>query len=718
MGKILVIAEKPSVGRDIARVLGCKEKADGCITGERYIVTWAMGHLVELLMPEDYDDKYKKWSLDDLPIIPEPMKIKPVKKTIKQFNIIKKLMHSKEVDSLICATDSGREGELIFRYIYEAAGCKKPFKRLWISSMTDEAIKKGFESIRPGEEYDKLYYSAKCRSEADWLVGMNASRAYTIKYNVLLSIGRVQTPTLSILVQRQKEIENFVSEDYSEVRVDYGNFYGKWIDLDKNETKITDEAKVDAIVNLVKDKKGMVIEIQEEEKNQLPPLLYDLTELQRDANKYYGFSASKTLSVAQVLYEKKKMITYPRTDSRYLSSDMKAVLVSVLNKLNIPAYSQFVQPILEKESLPVTKRIIDDSKVTDHHAIIPTDTVPKLEKLTSDEKKIYDLIVKRFLAVFYPRYEYTITKLITEIEKEHFISKGKRIRQLGWMIFYKEDSGKKKEEEMELPSVKKGDELFVKMAEKEKKQTSPPKPYTEAALLSAMENAGRFVEDEELKEQLKESGLGTPATRAAIIERLIEVGYVERKGKVLYPTEKGMKLIEIVPEELKSPETTGKWEKGLSSIAKNKMDPERFMDSIIEYVKQIVDESKKSDIKVSFPKESKKNSKRSSKKTKGLGKCPLCNKGSIMENSKAFYCSQWKAGCKFVLWKNSLEIYGLTITAEMVERLLKDKVIKGISYTLPQTQERYMGDLSFMKNGKGMVEFINGKKLKNESSTV
>ena len=401
------------------------------------------------------------------------------------------------------------EGELIFRYIYEAAACKKPFKRLWISSMTDEAIKKGFESIRPGEEYNNLYYSAKCRSEADWLVGMNASRAYTIRYNVLLSIGRVQTPTLSILVQRQKEIDNFIPKDYWEVRANFGDFYGTWIDLENNETKIFDEEKADNLVKLIEGKKGRIKEISEEEKNQAPPLLYDLTELQRDGNKNFGFSASKTLSIAQSLYEQKKMITYPRTDSRYLSSDMIPTIKSTLKKMNIPIYSKFIKSIIEKDKLPITKRIVDDSKVTDHHAIIPADTVPKLEKLSEDEKKIYGLIVKRFFAVFYPRYEYTITKIITEVEKENFITKGKTIRQLGWMIFYKNDSIKKKDEDLELPLVKKDAEVIVKAAEKEKKQTSPPKPYTEATLLSAMENAGRFVEDEELKEQLKESGLGT-----------------------------------------------------------------------------------------------------------------------------------------------------------------------------------------------------------------
>ncbi|NLK97813.1 MAG: DNA topoisomerase III [Epulopiscium sp.] len=707
MGKILVIAEKPSVGKDIAKVLECKEKGEGCLIGEKYIVTWAIGHLVRLLTPEEYDVKYKRWSYETLPIIPEQMKTKPERKTKKQFDILKKLMNSKEIDYLICATDSGREGELIFRYIYEAVKCKKPFKRLWISSMTDSAIKKGFETLKPGEEYDALYHSAKCRSEADWLVGMNASRAFSIRYNVLLSIGRVQTPTLSILVQRQKEIDEFVPKDYWEVKADFNGFKGTWIDLKNNETKIFEEEKALKIADKVKGKSGIIKDLSQEKKKQAPPLLYDLTELQRDGNKMFGFSASKTLSIAQDLYEKRKMITYPRTDSRYVSTDMIPVLKSTLHKLNIPVYSRFVQPILDRGDLPISKRIVDDSKVTDHYAIIPTDSLPKLERLTEDEKKIYGLIVKRFFAVFYADYEYTITKVITEIENEHFITKGKMVSQLGWMLFYKNDA-KKNEEEQELPVLKKEDPVTVMDVKTEKKKTSPPKPYTEATLLSAMENAGRLVEDEELKEQLKDSGLGTPATRASIIERLIQVGYVIRKGKALYPTEKGMKLIEIVPQEVKSPETTGKWEKGLSSIVKSKMDPKKFMQSIIRYVYFIVEESSKLDHPIAFPAEAK---KKTTKKSGVLGKCPLCNKGDIKENTRAFYCSEWNAGCKFTLWKNSLEQYGQAITSKMVKELLKNKKIKGINIILPQTHEKATADVQFKPDGNGAVELINVNRL-------
>jgi DNA topoisomerase-3 len=579
MSKVLVIAEKPSVARDIGKVLGCNKKGDGFLIGDKYIVTWAVGHLVTLFEPEEYDLKYKKWRFDTLPIIPETMKIKPIDATKKQFEIIKRLMEDERIDSLICATDAGREGELIFRYTYEAAFCTKPFKRLWISSMTDEAIKEGFEKLKEGREYDNLFYSAKCRSEADWLVGMNASRAYTLKYNALLSIGRVQTPTLAILVKRQKEIENFVPQDYFEVNAIFYNYKGTFIDKETNETKILEKTLAEALLEKIKDKTGKVLKIENEKKKQVPPLLYDLTELQRDGNKKFGFSAQKTLNLVQDLYEKRKLVTYPRTDSRYLSKDMVNKIQSTLNKVAVEPYLEYVKYVKALQKLPITKRIIDDSKVTDHHAIIPTDVTPNLKLLSQDELKIYDLIVRRFISVFYPNYEFTLTKITTEVEGENFITKGKTILNLGWMELYKNDN-KKSEDEDELPKLKKGEEVKVIDGEIVQKKTKPPSAYNEASLLSAMENAGRFVEDEDIKEQLKEGGLGTPATRAAIIERLINVGYITRKGKSLLPAEKGMKLIEIVPEELKSPETTGKWEKGLTSISKGKLGQDRFMESL------------------------------------------------------------------------------------------------------------------------------------------
>jgi DNA topoisomerase III len=696
MGKILVIAEKPSVAQDIAKVLGCRAKGEGCLIGDKYIITWAVGHLIMLCQPDEYDAKYKRWSFDTLPIIPDKMKLKTNTKTKKQYDVIKKLMQSSDVESLICATDSGREGELIFRYIYDHAKCKKPFMRLWISSMTDEAIKEGFSKLKPGREYDNLYYSAKCRSEADWLVGMNASRAFTVKYNALLSIGRVQTPTLAILAQRQQEIKKFVPKTYYEVNASFGEYNGTWINKETKETKISKKEEAEEIASKVKGKEGIVSNVQNEEKKQPPPLLYDLTELQREANKSYGFSAKKTLSIAQDLYEKRKLITYPRTDSRYLSKDMIPKLNQILGKINKEAYGKYIDYVASLPKLPISKRIVDDTKVSDHHAIIPTESGAKAKGLSDDESKIYDLIVRRFLSVFYPEYKYMMTNITTEVEGESFISKGKTIIQKGWTELNLKEN--KKDEEQRLPKLDNGDKVNVAESKVLEKKTQPPKPYNEASLLSAMENAGRLVEDEELKEQLKDGGLGTPATRAAIIERLIEVGYITRKGKELNVTEKGIKLIEVVPDEIKSPEMTGKWEKGLSSISKGKLDTKRFMESISRYVRYLVGKANEVNKSVVFEKEE---SKAPKKKVTSLGRCPACDNGKILENSKGYYCSEWKSGCKFTIWKNSLEKDGIEISPSVVRKLLKDGEPQEVT-----TKEKKKVTIS-LKGKTGILEINN-----------
>jgi len=595
LGKTLIIAEKPSVGRDIAKVLKCKSKGDGYLYSDEYIISWAVGHLVALADPQDYDPSLKKWSLGSLPIIPASFQLKPIQSSKKQLDVLKKLMASKEVDSLICATDSGREGELIFRYIYDYAKCRKPFRRLWISSMTDKAITEGFDKLKPGSEYDNLYRSAKCRSEADWLVGINASRAYTLRHNVLYSIGRVQTPTLAIIVARQKEIDAFVPKDYWEIFVDFDIYKAIWVDKDKKESKIFEKEKAQAIIDKIKGKNGRVDSIEKEDKKQLPWLLYDLTELQRDCNRKFGYTAKKTLSIAQDLYEKRKLITYPRTDSRYLTDDMKPKIRAVLQRLDFGEYKDYAQRLLDMEELPFSKRIFDNGKVSDHHAIIPTESKVNINTLSQDELNVYGLIARRFISVFYPPYLYSVTRIITIIEDENFLTKGTTVNQLGFMELYKNDKDKEEgEEDAVLPELETGQEYPLSKSQLKQKKTQPPKTYTEATLLSAMENAGRFVEDETLKEQMKDSGLGTPATRAAIIERLLQVGYLERKGRTLIPTEKGIRLISIVPEQVKSPETTGKWEKGLSSIAKGKMDAGRFMGSIVRYVNFLVESSRAS----------------------------------------------------------------------------------------------------------------------------
>ena len=622
MGKILVVAEKPSVARDIAAVIGCKTKGDGCISSDTHVVSWAIGHLVTLFEPEDYDPKLKRWNMSTLPVIPEKIKIKPIQNTAKQLRIVAKLMRSKEVDSIVCATDSGREGELIFRYIYELAQCTKPCSRLWISSMTEKAIKTGFANLKPSSEYDDLYNSARCRSQADWLVGINATRAYTIRYNALLSVGRVQTPTLAIIVNRQSEIDSFVPVEYYEVTAKFDGYDGKWFDPAVKEadlsTRIAEKTQANEIAAKVPNKPAIIENVKHETKKQPPPLLYDLTELQRDANRRFGFSAEKTLNLAQDLYEKRKLITYPRTDSRYLSEDMTPKLPETLEKLDIPPYDTFVKRLIGQK-LNITKRIIDDSKVSDHHAIIPTEKQASLDSLSGDERKVFDLIAKRFIAVFYPPYVYSSTAITTLCEGERFISKGTTVLDLGYMEIYKNDDkdDKKADKEQVLPDLKKGDASSCLSAKAEKKKTKPPSQYNEATLLSAMENAGRFIDDEALKEQLKDSGLGTPATRAGIIERLIKVGYVTRSGKNLVPTQKAKNLIFIVPDELKSPITTGKWEKGLSSIAKGNMLPEKFMTSISAYVRFLVGAASKPVAGVVFEDERKKYPSKAKKTDRG-----------------------------------------------------------------------------------------------------
>lgn len=672
MTKELIIAEKPSVARDIAKVLGCKSKGDGYIEGDAYVITWAIGHLITLCEPEDYDKKYKKWNYKDLPIIPQSINTKPYSKTFKQLKIIKELINRKDINALICATDSGREGELIFRYIYNYFKCKKPFKRLWISSMTDKAITEGFEKLKDGSNYDNLYYSAKCRSEADWLVGINATRAYTTQNNVLLSIGRVQTPTLALIVQRQKEIDDFIPKDYYELVANFGDFSGTWFEGKPSETKIFEENKAVEIEEKVLNKQATVKKVTKANKKELAPLLYDLTELQRDGNKNYGYTAQEVLGIAQGLYEKRKMITYPRTDSRYLSDDMKAKVRQTMDKINVEPYSKAIKPVLEKGPLKFTKRIIDNSKVTDHHAIIPTDVTPKTDKLSKEELNIYQLIVKRFIAVFYEDFLFETTEIIMEAEKEKFVVKGKIITQKGWKSLY---IAAQDDKEQELPLIQKGEIRNIEQIEMLKKQTSPPKPFTEGTLLSAMENAGRFVEDEELKEQLKASGFGTPATRAGIIERLIQVDYIYRKGKALFPTSKGVSLINIIPEELKSPETTGKWEKALNKISQGELETTRFMESIGRFVGYLVQSTQATKGREVFEQEkNKRTSSGKRKPVKVLGICPVCKKGSVIENSKAFGCNEWKSGCKMTIWKNALEKDKITITEELVTELLENGV--------------------------------------------
>ncbi|MBR6186855.1 MAG: DNA topoisomerase III [Clostridia bacterium] len=681
---IVVVAEKPSVGRDIARVLKCREKGEGYLKGENYLVTWAMGHLVTLCEPDEIDEKYKKWRMEDLPLLPEHIPTKVISKTKAQYAVIKKIINAPDTEKLICATDAGREGELIFRLIYAQAKCKKPVDRLWISSMTDQAILEGFANLKPAREYDGLYRSAACRSEADWLVGMNASRAFTLRFNALLSIGRVQTPTLAILVKRHHEIKDFKPEEYYTVTADFGDYSGQWFsqsDTDeKKSVRIPTKEKADGIAKLVQGKPSRVLSAAAEQKTEYPPQLYDLTSLQREANKKLGFTADKTLKTAQELYEKWKAVTYPRTDSRYLPTDMIGRAKLTLEKLPSD-YQSFVThiPWKDGEKLPVHKRVFDNAKISDHHAIIPTPETAPVEKLPPDAAKLYDMIARRFIAVFYPPHEYDAIRVITESEKQTFKTTGRTVRVNGWKDVYPFE----KEEDEKLPALQPGDERTVLKAAVRKETTKPPAPHTDASLLAAMENAGKELDDEKLREQMKGSGLGTPATRASIIERLLQVGYASRRGRAIQATEKGVSLIAIAPPEIASPETTGKWELALDEIARDQRDTQRFMDGIKRLSTFLVEYARDTKTEADFPEEMRRGKKgagarktSSIKAVEGIA-CPLCGK-PVQENSKAFGCSEWRNGCHFTLWKDGLKRGGGPLLNEkLVKLLLENGAVQG-----------------------------------------
>ncbi|NLY43269.1 MAG: DNA topoisomerase III [Clostridiaceae bacterium] len=594
MGKILVLAEKPSVGRDIARVLGCNHKENGYMEGSKYIVTWALGHLVTLADPEVYDAKYKTWKLEDLPMLPRKMDLVVIKETSKQFGIIRNLMKRPDVDELVIATDAGREGELVARWIIEKAGFKKSIKRLWISSQTDRAVKEGFANLKPASDYYPLYMSAQCRAEADWLVGLNITRALTCKYNAQLSAGRVQTPTLAMIVQRENEIKNFKPQDYWTVDIVLNGFTARWRDKKTGQVRMNKKEQADAIVSKVSGQAGKVVDVKREAKKELPPLAYDLTELQRDANKRYGYSAKQTLAIMQRLYEHHKVLTYPRTDSRYITQDIVPTLPERLKSISVGPYAAMVRSVM-KNKPNVTKRFVDDSKVSDHHAIIPTEQYVDLNAFNTEERNIYDLVIKRFIAVLSRPFEYEQTTITIEAAGETFYAKGKVVKEKGWKALYEgqanveDDENEEDEQHQILPVFKKGDVLKILSVKVINGKTKPPARYTEATLLSAMEHPGKFVEDRVLRETLENaSGLGTPATRAEIIDRLFTCFYVEKKGKQIIPTSKGIQLIELVPDDLKSPELTAKWEQQLNLISKGKGNPKEFVENMKKYTMKIV----------------------------------------------------------------------------------------------------------------------------------
>ena len=593
MGKILVLTEKPSVARDIAKVLNCNQKNNGYLLGTKYIITWALGHLVTLADPETYDGKYKKWNLEDLPMLPKKMELVVIKETSKQFEIVKNLMHKADIDELVIATDAGREGELVARWIIEKAGFRKPIKRLWISSQTDKAIKDGFANLKASKGYDNLFLAAQSRSEADWLVGLNVTRALTCKYNAQLSAGRVQTPTLAMIVERENEIKQFVPKDFWSINAIFNGFAVQWQDKVSGQSRTFNRQQADLVVSKVTGQIGEIVEIRKEAKKELQPLAYDMTELQRDANRKYGYSAKQTLNNMQKLYETHKLVTYPRTDSKHITDDIVPTLIDRLKSISVGPYTQLVQNIL-KSKINVTKRLVDASKVTDHHAIIPTEQYVNLTSLNMEERHIYDLIVKRFIAVLNPPFEYEQTTIKVDVKGEFFYAKGRIVKAWGWKAVYEgfgklEEDNNDEENDQSLPDVHKGQTEKMVSVKSVNKKTKPPARYNEATLLSSMEHPGKFVENKALKEALENtSGLGTPATRADIIEKLFNVFYVERKGKEIHPTSKGTQLIGLVPTDLKSPELTAKWEQQLSLISKGSLNSIAFISDMKSYASKMV----------------------------------------------------------------------------------------------------------------------------------
>lgn len=715
MGKTLVIAEKPSVGQDLARVLPgpfAKGKSPGDKTvrwleGPDHIISWAVGHLVQLAEPEEYNEKFKRWRMADLPIVPEKFKLDVRdERSQKQMKVVRRLLRSDEVDQVVNACDAGREGELIFAYLFEKSGSKKPVERLWLSSMTDTALREGLEHLRPADEFHRLEEAARSRSEADWIVGMNATRAATIRlrssFDGAVSLGRVQTPTLAILTRREEEIRAFVPEKYwlvdAKFATDDGRAYeGRYHAGSKPRLPAAKDAT--AIVEEVRAGRGEITKLEKKKRTEQPPLLYDLTSLQRDANSRFGFSARRTLAAAQRCYEEHKALTYPRTNSKFLTSDMVAEIKPTAEKVgHDEAYRKAAEYVCGLDLLP-TARVVNDEKVGDHHAIIPTNAEHRLDKMNEDDRKIYDMVTRRFLAIFHPDAEFENTRVETTVAGHVFRTRGKVLIVPGWRGVWgelAEGEGKGDEDsgsDQQLPRLEKGEEAQVKDVEALEKETKPPGRYSDASLLGAMEGAGKFVEDEELREAMTDSGIGTPATRAAIIERLIDVGYVEREGRALVPTEKGMNVIRLLDgHPLTEPALTGEWEKRLNEIEEGKEQRKKFMSDIAGFADATITEldTKLKDVKIPRA---------------NLGPCPVCGQ-DIIENRKGFSCwSREDPGCGFVIWKNKAgKTLNETIARELITTGVTAKQVTGFR---GRSGRPFRAKLAMQQNeeGKWRVEF-------------
>ena len=601
--KSLVIAEKPSVARDIARVLGANQKNGGILEGKNYVVTWALGHLVTLADPEEYDRKYEKWEMATLPMLPKEMKLVVIRQTGRQFSVVKTQLFRKDIGEIIIATDAGREGELVARWILEKAGCHKPIKRLWISSVTDKAIKEGFANLKDGHDYDNLYRAAVARAEADWLVGMNGTRALTCKYNAQLSCGRVQTPTLAMIAKREEEIRKFVPKEYYGISLETQDVKWTWRDEKTKSFRTFSRERAEQIKGRLENAALEITSIEKKAKKTMAPGLYDLTTLQREANLKYGFSAKETLNIMQRLYENHKVLTYPRTDSRYIGKDIVPTIKERLKACGIGPYRKFAGALMNKP-VQVNGSFVDDKKVSDHHAIIPTEQFVQLDHMTNEERKIYDMVVRRFLAVLYPASQYEQVTMEAKVAGETFAASGKVIKSLGWKEVYEdgadddledEADDEKKLKDQRLPEMKTGTRLKILKTSLNTGKTKPPARFTEATLLAAMENPVKFMEtrDKEAVKTLGETGgLGTVATRADIIEKLFHSFMMEKKGNEIHITSKAKQLLELVPEDLKKPELTADWEMKLSQIAKGRIRQGDFLHQIRDYTCEIVDEIK------------------------------------------------------------------------------------------------------------------------------
>ena len=648
--KALVIAEKPSVARDIARVLHCEKKLDGGMEGRDYIVTWALGHLVTLADPEAYDKKYVKWEMETLPMMPDKMKLVVIPQTGKQFRAVKALLFRKDVGSVVIATDAGREGELVARWILEITGCQKPIKRLWISSVTDKAIREGFEHLRDGREYDNLYRAAAARAEADWLVGINATRALTCKYNAQLSCGRVQTPTLAMIARREQEIKEFVPKEYFGLTLKAAGIRWSWQDKKSGSYRTFDKERAEKLKKELEGKALTVTSVEKVSKKQNAPGLYDLTELQRDASRRFGYSAKETLNIMQRLYENHKVLTYPRTDSRYIGKDVAETLKERLKACAVGPYRKLAGTLAMKP-IHTNASFVDDKKVSDHHAIIPTEQFVDLSHMTNEERKIYDLVVRRFLAVLMPPFTYDETTMKAEAGEGIFTARGKIVQSQGWKeayeteVFSGEDEDETAEElpkEQKLPELKKGEKLKIEKTELTAGKTKPPARFNEATLLSAMENPVKYMESRDktyIRTLGETGGLNTVATRADIIDKLFKSFLMEKKGKDIYITSKARQLLGLVPEDLKKPELTASWELKLGKIARGELKQEAFLSSIRGYTEELISEIKTAD--GTFRHEN----------ITGK-KCPRCGKFLLAvngKNSKLLVCQDRECGYRETL---------------------------------------------------------------------